>query len=736
MSEARKTRSRALRYPAIVAGGAVLIAVLLGSLAFTGVTFESARSAIGSVVQPVSEVNTTQITSDVPAEVKDFSLAMAPSSPLVAVDQSTLSVSVRVNNNTDVDVTSLAVKIHVDRNRIPDTANLSEAVNEENPPEGQLGTIVYTGGIDRIANHSSVEQGFTFPAASLGLNPAEPGVYTIAANVTGKDISDPLSGRSSIVWGQVAAKGSVIVTPIIPLVLPSDIFGLAGSDKLAELTASNGSLAQSLNAAIAANAVLAIDPRVIASIRILADSAPTSAKDWLKQLAAATNPSFALQFSDADLSAQSQIGLDRPLSVKNLDFYDPKRDVSSQPTSTEGTALTADELSAWNYTLPKTAWPSANSIVADDLTFMSNNGFDTIIIDSDNLDIQPTLYTNARAAVSGSKSLIIDSDTTASLGEQLSATNSLEYAAGASHTASDLALLAQKGAGARQHIMVALDRSKIAGNSRITDTVNSLSALPWTQMLSLNDASTTLTSEGGSVPEPLKLDLTERAISPDRLSTLREGLISENKIVDFSAIFESPQLPIGIQRARVLNLFSTSIARPGNTFSDRTIPYFETDTATLNWVSITSSQTITVASAQSEVPVQVSNSSPFPAKVGIHTEASNNRITITDADEVTRVEANAQNTIKVPVTSRVSNGEVNLTVTLRSEAGQLIGTPVHIPLSIRAQWETIGLVVMGILVAGFLGFGAWRSVRNRKRRLDQENDPENETAHQNSLLPR
>ena len=69
-----------------------------------------------------------------------------------------------------------------------------------------------------------------------------------------------------------------------------------------------GTLTRKLNAVEGQQVAVGIDPMIIASIRILGNTAPQSAIDWLERLDGIGNETFALSYADSDLAALSQAG--------------------------------------------------------------------------------------------------------------------------------------------------------------------------------------------------------------------------------------------------------------------------------------------------------------------------------------------------------------------------------------------------------------------------------------------
>ncbi|PZU31427.1 MAG: hypothetical protein DI577_05440 [Microbacterium sp.] len=84
----------------------------------------------------------------------------------------------------------------------------------------------------------------------------------------------------------------------------------------------------------------------------------------------------------------------------------------------------------------------------------------------------------------------------------------------------------------------------------------------------------------------------------------------------------------------------------------------------------------------------------------------------------TPVEAGpSQNTrVQVPVQARVGSGESTLELQLRSATGVPIGDAVPVHVSVHAEWESVGLVIMITLVAALLILGVVRTVLKLRRR--------------------
>jgi hypothetical protein len=80
----------------------------------------------------------------------------------------------------------------------------------------------------------------------------------------------------------------------------------------------------------------------------------------------------------------------------------------------------------------------------------------------------------------------------------------------------------------------------------------------------------------------------------------------------------------------------------------------------------------------------------------------------------------------VPVQAQLGSGDVTIHLELRSPTGVLIGGAQTREVHVRAEWEGIGLVIMGVFGVGFLLVGVIRTIQRRRRRrlTDVEADAE------------
>ena len=227
---------------------------------------------------------------------------------------------------------------------------------------------------------------FTIPAATIGLDSRPWGVHPLSVRVVSAG-SSLGSAHSNVIWYPSTANHATRLAIVAPITAPTQSIGLIGADVLAAYTAPGGLLERQLDQAIGRRVTLAIDPMILASIRILGSSAPLSAVQWLDRLDEATNETFALSYADSDIAATSQAGSAEPLAPTSFAidpglFAAPEQPTptptptpsdSATPTPSPSTVPipplpTPESLVDWDYTLSGVAWPGEDTVSENDLS--------------------------------------------------------------------------------------------------------------------------------------------------------------------------------------------------------------------------------------------------------------------------------------------------------------------------------------------------------------------------------
>ncbi len=266
----------------------------------------------------------------------------------------------------------------------------------------------------------------------------------------------------------------VSVSVAMPITMPSTTDAVLSSSDLAAATAVDGTLTQQLDAAEDHNVAVAVDPRIIASIRLLGENAPSSARTWLTELETLRNETFALPWADADTTGLRQAGAETvptPISLDQLVKQEnfpgastptptptPSGEASSgtpgsTPTPTEtssagptsaaddATAGTGDQPDDTPATLPTTqtlldfpwsiedvAWPAEGTVASADLPALAASGATTTILASGNTSAGTESTIGASERIGSQHVLVADQSMSALLRRAANATGQQAWA--------------------------------------------------------------------------------------------------------------------------------------------------------------------------------------------------------------------------------------------------------------------------------------------------------------------
>lgn len=697
-------------------------------------------------------------------------LTLAPTQAVLLSNDETAEFELWISNRDDVELPAGSVVLTLSPDRVTSEASLETEFSADSAaPLVTVDTPAVPAGEGRLVTLSVPRAEWPLTAAS------DAGVYRVQAVLTAEANPNTVDANSSdaatselllqpvqlettapLVWRGAGGLTRVQLTPIVPMLLPDDIASMPRRGELDALMRTDAPLEKLLSTAEARGATLAIDPRVVAGVRAYGDSASASSREFVDRLVATTLPSFALQFADADPSAQAALGFSRLLAPDALSFVsrfgvfpepdpagqDPANptqpgqdpatpgaaapdtaatdiaagdpaapdtavtDTAEADTAEDGTAPAENgapsitELSSWNTSLPGTAWPAADTVTGQVLELLERNGYSRVLASDDNVAIAGG---GARGTEKGIEYLVSDSALSAAVRVALAADTETEHRSGVAQTSALLVLRAQADV---PGTVVTFDR-RIAPSSPYTaELLDTIAALPWVETVSpdeLPEARATL------------LPAAEMA-TPLRVDALSEAVAREPLVRDYSRVLVNPEYLIDLQRVRLLQLFSARYTTPGARFESAAERAAERDAETLQGVRVVTSTHTQLVGTTSRVPIQVRNTLSFDALMTASVVPTSAALVVTEAElEPLLIPGDSSANLLVPVRTRVSSGESGLAVDLSAESGGEVVSSGVLDISIRSSWETLALGSLGVLTAGFFGFGIWRSIRRRSR---------------------
>lgn len=522
---------------------------------------------------------------------------------------------------------------------------------------------------------------------------------------------------------RAADAGPVELAVIVPIVAPPGTTGLIDSALLEQYTAPDGQLTRELDAALGRPVTLAIDPMILASIRVLGTAAPASARAWLQQLTDADNESFLLGYADVDLALALQAGASSVPTPDTFDFaIDPTRfaaPTTESPTPTpdptaDPSRPTRDDLLAWDSTFAQVAWPRAGSVRTADLDALAASGVETTLLSSGNVDRDPSL---GPSVTIGDRAVIVTDDTVSAA---LSAATTTLTAEGLSAALPGL-LSAIGASGSVQSgqaaIVASLDRAVALAGSNVAATLSALQANPDVRLVPLSEAITGSTTGNAG--------LIEGASDADRVAIARTLLDAETAERQFATITADPALLTGPRRLALLALLGVAWSDNTAGWATATQEFLTRSSDIRGAVQIVTTSPFTLLADSATLPIPVSNALDQAVTVYVTVRPETGQLAVTDPLVALTIEPRSQAKAAIPVQA-ISNGTVQILMTLSGPGGIAVGQPAITEINVQAGWETPIVLALGALVVVVFAAGLVRVALRRRRAAAEPGDAAND----------
>ncbi len=510
----------------------------------------------------------------------------------------------------------------------------------------------------------------------------------------------------------------VRLTIAAPLTAPAGETGLITAEALEQYTSPFGLLSRQLDAMYGRPVAIAIDPMIIASIRVLGTSAPPSALAWLDRLSTVPNQVFPLAYADADLTLATQAGaatVPVPTSFSGLDpalFGGPPADEpdetpSPSPTPTEppddGTP-TLDEVLAWPYTVTTLAWPREDTVVAADLPALAASGYESVVVSSTNLSRDPSATPTADCRWghrAGQRRRRLGCACRRSRRGRRRTPGRRRWT-GCSQPSDRPPPRSRVTA---RPCSRRVDRGVPVVGSRLAETLDALEAsgaiisLPLTMALAA---------------DPDEAEIVDEAQAPDRVVQTRLLLSADAEERQFAIIAEDPEAIAGPRRLALLGILSNAWAANPTGWSAAATTFLQGSTALVSAVRVEATSQVNFFAEKSVIPIPITNDLAETVTVFVTIDPDTPLLAVEDSRVEITVPPNSQASAQVPVQA-ISNGQVSLTVSLSSAAGTGIGPSRLVQVNVVAGWEGPVFTVLAVLVVAFFAFGIVRTILRRRK---------------------
>ena len=645
---------------------------------------------------------------------------LAPLAHGVVPVGSALTSTIDVSNPTSAALAPATVTLELSDAPFGSTDELTDWIND-GTLDPEVSVIDRPSAASIAPGDNEIVVSTVAPEALAGLGP---GVYALSATYGDTE------SRSAIVL-QSATPGGSSIGVIVAVTAPPRTAGLLTPEELTALTGPDGRLTALLSGVAGTSAILAVDPAVLASIRVLGDTAPASAIAWLERLTSLPNERFALQFGDADVSAQLDAGLSTLLEPAGLDY-----------------AMSADDFTAASAESTPTPAPSATAGTTDSETDGDTDNAgdaDTVVLPdlAELLDVpgaRASMYWPAQGradekalgtlaqlpSATGAPATVLLDSAEVRRSEQRAAalTGSgaplLVYEAAVSAALRTAATAPEEAAQAASAVIsaqIALEASNATGPLLITTE-----RMPEVSATALRAGIDAVYGFPGVLPATLSTLLSaqpsgaESASEPDESTAtrLKDLLAGESSIATFSSIIDEPSLLTDPERTSILQLIGSGWRDEPDAWEAALAAHGEATATTLTSVAIQQPSTVQLVSPEAVLPFFVRNDLPFAANVVLVSTPDNLRLDVERTQPV-RAEPGVNTRVEVPVRARVGSGEVTIELRLLSPAFEQVGPIQRADVTVRAEWERIGIIGLSAIVVLLLGAGFIRTVRRRRR---------------------
>ncbi|MGZ8805194.1 MAG: DUF6049 family protein [Microbacterium sp.] len=635
-----------------------------------------------------------------------------------------LAVSVSLHNGTAVTTTPIDVTLSLGATALRDRRALTGWLGGDT--SGTAMTPVGTATFAAVASGGREVTGIVVAPDDPALAGRAPGVYPMSASYESPE--GTVTSTSAMILPPDGA-AEVGIGVVVPITAAATAEGLLTAAELTELTGPNGYLTDELDAVEGTASILAIDPAIPAAIRVLGTAAPATATEWLTRLEALPNSRFALQFGDADVAAQLQSGLTRPLRPLSLQYAMSPADfvpTDGATPSPSPTAVASDdpvyptlaELTDIGDARAGVYWPGTGTATPEVVATLG----EVVVDDRDSLTLVPSTSTRAGSsgatvpgtAIAGEAELLVyDADISRALNDASSVEENALRGAPLTAAAAYLAFAVADAGG--EPIVVTVDRDVERSRVALRTAITSASQAPGV---------TPLTLGGLATRDPVGVEIADAAADEVRADAASVLVEEEGALARFATILDDVSLLTGPERAEILQLLGLGWIPDTAGWQTALDSHRATTITTLDSVGILPPSPINLFSAGAPIPIWVRNDLPYPVNVVLYATPDDLRLDVAKATEAT-AGPQSNTRVQVPVQARVGNGEVTVQLQLRSRTLEPIGGAQTVDVNVRADWEGIGIVILSILVGGFILLGLVRTVLRLRRRAQRgvEGDP-------------
>jgi hypothetical protein len=459
-------------------------------------------------------------------------------------------------------------------------------------------------------------------------------------------------------------------------------------DPLTALTASGGRLSRLLQATADYPVVSwAVDPALVER----AATGSRSAQSWLSALvdASGDHEILRLPWADPDLSAIAHAGRSDDPSAPDL---------LQLATGVTGAEQTSD---LWDDATP-VLWSADAVPDAVTAALAASSGDGAALITGAAVTQELSGPATATTTAGDLTTLVPDATLSALLGEPSSVQPDMTPATAAQRMLAETAVLARSDDAGSTTVLATLPRSWEPATALVQAQLSALSEAPWVETTTVAEM---LTGDAPRITLP-EAERNGTELTPAWVDALAN---SWNAATAFASVVEDPDsLLAGLAGDLVAPLSVSWRADPdGRTVAVNNA--IAESNARQTGLSVLLNEQFTVISSSAQISVAVRNELDQDATVRVELRPQKGCLE-TARSPLVPVAANDETSVVLTLRA-TANCDVTVEVSLLSETNRVLATPVQFDARVAPTIESVGAIVVGVLLALGLAFGIWRTVR-------------------------
>lgn len=518
--------------------------------------------------------------------------------------------------------------------------------------------------------------------------------------------------ESSVVKIGAGSDASIGFAAVIPVLAPAGTTGVVEQAAQQQLASASGAWGHALRAARSdPAAAVALDPAVLASIRLAGQGASTEATAFLDQLGRLPNQFVKLPYADVDQALARAAGISAgtvPPSFAGVTLTPPGGD-GATPAPTPAPTVTAGAggdvpaaLTAWNWSDQALSWPVPHTASAADLPALSTGGAALLLPSDDVQDTTARRTAGPLATVGRSRALVADAAASSLLvtasGQDQTATAALATLTGLLATAAVTRETTS--------LLVTPGRSTAAPN--LDRVLSLLTRQPWLHARSLADLA------GQSSPAAVRLR--DNRLPARQVATARSLASGEHAVQELGkAVTAGAATVTAPQHLALLGMLSAAWRQDDRAWSIASTTTEKAFSAVADRVRVLPGSDSNAIGTDGTLQVTVANALPVPVRVRIVPRVSNGRLQFqTTSNTTVDIPAKSSKLSKLAFRS-ITNGNTDVTLSLKAPDGTDIGASVTRRVSVTAGFDTVVAVGLISALGLLLALGIYRNIARRRQ---------------------